>query len=264
LNLFFKALGKPFPLVALFAGVLCAAALHNAAGLAVLGLCVAASVVYAAGLSKTRTLLAEEQVELDYEAAKEAKWQRTRQIEVLDEESRVKMKRIVRHYHAIREEVEAAGSETASPELADIMLQTGILVDRGMALAKKRVELLKYLIKTDPGQIQADIDALKRDMEGETDGDSLTHIKSSIQAREEELANVAAIQDTCEHILHQLESTAASFAGLESRFIKVRSSNIDSRLSATTELRTHIGGLSDALSSVETTVSDLPQQKVAE
>ncbi len=264
MRLFFKALGKPFPILALLLGLVIGLALHNLVGLAIFVVCAAAAGIYAAALSKTRTMLAEEQSDVDYEANKEAKWQRTRQIEVLDEESRVKMKRIVKHYDSIREEVEAAGTETESPEMADIMLQTGILVERGMALAKKRVELLRYLIKTDPTQVQADIESLKKDLAQETDGDSLTHIKSSIQAREEELANVTAIQNTCEHILHQLESTAASFAGLESRFVRLRSADVDSRLSVATELRTQIGGLSDALTTAETSVSQLPPQTVAE
>ncbi len=264
MRLFFKALGKPFPILALLLGLVVGIVLHNWVGVTVFVVCGLAAVVYAAGLSKTRTMQAEEQSDADYEANKEAKWQRTRQVETLDQESRVKMKRIYQYYDAIRKEVEAAGTETQSPEMADIMLQTGILVERGMTLARKRVELLRYLIKTDPKQIQADIESLKKDLDGETDGDSLTHIKSSIQAREEELANVTAIQDTCEHILHQLESTAAAFAGLESRFVRLRSADVDSRLSVATELRTQIGGLSDALTTAETSVSQLPPQKVAE
>jgi len=262
-----QSVGKPFPLLVLLLGLLIGAGLHNSIGLAVFVVCALASGIYAAGLSKTRTMLAEEQCDDARAQSKEAKWQRTRQIETLDEESRVKMKRIVKHYDAIRAEVEALGSETASPEMVDTMLQTGILAERGMALAKKRVELLRYLIKTDPKQIRADIDSLKADLAAEKDPDSAANIRSSIQAREEELANVTAIEDTCEHILHQLESTAASFAGLESRFVRLRSADVDSRLSVATELRTQIGGLNDALTTVETSVSELPvqpAQKVAE
>lgn len=177
-------------------------------------------------------------------------------IEELDVESRVKMKAIVRLQNEIAEDVDNSPIDAVATGMADTIKQTEDLVERSLAMSQKRRELLRYLNKTDKSSIEARIHSLRGKLDTETDPALKTEIGTSLQAKEQELKDYLAIEESSNRVLTQLDSIECSFASLRARLVRIKSGKVDEWTAARLELQTELTGLNMAVDSLEQSISE--------
>ena len=177
-------------------------------------------------------------------------------MEELDIESRVKMKAIVRLQNEIAEDVENSPIDAVATGMADTITQTEELVERSLAMSQKRRELLRFLSKTEKSGIDARIHSLRGKLDTETDPARKTEIGVSIQAKEQELKDYLAIEESADRVLTQLDSIECSFESLRARLVRIKSGKVAEWTAARQELQTELTGLNTAVDSIEQSISE--------
>lgn len=248
-----RAVRQPFSIIVLLSGtVLSLVMLHELPIVAA----VAAVAVYAAA-----KLLDEQFVRSAIEEDRERVLRRNRQnrtfrIEELDVESRVKMKAIAKLQKEIAEDVINSPVDEVAVGLADTVEQTEAIVERGLAMAQKRRDLLKYLNKTDPTAIEARIHSLEAKLASETDPIRRSEIEASISAKKQELDDYHAIRQAAGRVLDELDSIECSLSSLRARLVRIKSTNIDEWVAANAELQTELNQISTAVTVVEQSIEE--------
>lgn len=177
-------------------------------------------------------------------------------IEELDVDSRIKMKMIVRLQNEIAEDVANSPIDEVAAGLTDTVEQTDSLIERGLAMATKRRNLLRYLNKTDERSIETRIASLQARLAAETDPTQKSEIELSIAAKQHELHDYRAIELAADRVLSQLDSIECSLASLRARLVRIKSTDIAEWAQANEELRTELGSLNAAVDVVEQSVNE--------
>ncbi len=252
-----RVLRTPFALSALGLGVLWAMLMHNSIwGVLGLGAALAAVAAYAAAKLQDETFIREavresRQHERQYDSRR-----LEFRLEQLDVESRVRMKATLRLQQEIAEEVESSPIDEVAVGLADTVRQTEALVERGLELAQKRRDLLRYLNRTDDGAIRSRISSLEARLEHENNPTRKAEIETALAATRQELDDYTAIESAAARILSELDSIEYSFSSLRARLVRIKSSDLQEWVSANTELQTELGGLNTAVDSLERSINE--------
>jgi len=252
-----RALMMPLPISLLVGGALWLALLHgNVWG--VLGLIagIAGAAIYTTLKVQDEEFI-RESIRLAHERERRTDGMRMEfRIEELDIESRVKMKTIVRLQNEIAEDVDNSPIDAVATGMADTVGQTEELVERSLAMSRKRRELLRYLSKTEKSGIEARIHSLQGKADAETDPARKAELSTSLQAKEQELKDYLAIEESADRVLTQLDSIECSFESLRARLVRIKSGKVDEWTAARQELQTELVGLNTAVDSIEQSISE--------
>ena len=251
-----RALRQPFSVLALGAGLLTTLVTLDGWPFAV---SVAAVLVYAAVKLRDEGFIRAALDEAREGRLRSERRNRTFRIEELDIESRVKMKAIVKLQKEIAEDVANSPVDEVAAGLADTVEQTERVVDRALAMAQKRRELERFLMKSEPSAIEARIRALESKLSSETDPVRRSEAESALAAKKRELDDYRAIRQASARVLDQLDSIECSFSSLRSQLVRIKSSGIDEWTAANTELQTELGDISTAVGVVEQSIEEALQ-----
>lgn len=189
--------------------------------------------------------------------AREDRRNRTFRMEELDVDSRVRMKAIVKLQSEIREDIANSPIDEVAAGLAATAEESESIVDRGLAMAQKRCDMLRYLARTDAHSIEARIHSLQAKLSEETDAGQRADLESQIASRQQELEDYKAISESASGVLEQLDSIEIAFSALRARLVRIRSTDIADWVQANTELQTELTGLQTAVDSVEKSVEEV-------
>ncbi|MCE5198682.1 MAG: hypothetical protein ABFD54_02285 [Armatimonadota bacterium] len=249
-----KALRMPFPVIVLMAGVLFTLISHNFTGLAIF---VVAVVVYVLLKLRDEQFIRDTIHEASSARHADDVMTRTFQVEQLDEESRIRMKAIIRLHDEIAHDVQTSQVDAIATGLAGTIDQTQELVGRALELSQSRRDLLRYLRATDEQSIETRIGDAESRLQDEPDESLRAQIQTGIKARQRELDDYRAIEQAAGRILDQLDAVQSSFAGLRARLVRVKSTDIADWVAANNELQVQIGSLNIAVDAVEQSVSEV-------
>lgn len=226
---------------------------HNALFLAGAVLLIA---VYAAAKTRDESFIRSAIREAEDARARSDLKARVFRIEELDVESRVRMKTIVKLQSEIHSDVINSPVDEVAVGLSDTVEDTESIIDRGLAMSRKRSDLLKYLAKTDRGGIQSRIRSLQTRVDQETDETRKKELQTQISLKQQELEDYNAIESAANRVLEQLDSIEIAFSGLRARLVRIKSSDAADWVEANTELRTALSGLHTAVDSVEQSIEE--------
>ena len=230
-----KALRNPLVIVLILAGILIAAFGGSLVWLLIGGLVLASAFVAADRIRKSPGFQKAIRTERDRMERAEVQRNLTFRIEELDADARVKVKSILKCHRDIGEEARSTGRDTV-PEVANVLLQTNILLERAMSIAQKRRELLANLRNIDVTGARSKLEELKNTADSEQDPARMTELRTVIEARTSDLNNAEAIESTCARILSELDSIDSSFAVIRSNLMKLAGDDAESRIAAGREL----------------------------
>ena len=247
----------PLSLGLLGGGILWALLLHNSwlGGLG-LGAAVAAVVAYILIKLQDESFIREALREAREQERRSNALKREFRIEELGVESRVKMKSIVKLQNEIAEDVVNSPIDEVAVGLADTVAQTEHLTERGLAMAQKRRDLQRYLNKTDEKAIESRIESLQSRLEQESDADRRSEISVALAAKQHELDDYRAIEQSSQRILGQLDNIEYSFASLRAKLVRIKSTDVSEWVAANEELKTELGGLNTAVDTLEQTINE--------
>jgi|GEM_PF-1547121 len=251
-----RALRAPLPLSVLVGAVLFAVADHGFAGGLAMAAAVVFDIIYALIRLNDENFVRSALREAHEQQRRDELQKRTFRIEELDVDSRLKMKTIIKLQNEIQEDVENSPIDGVAAGLAVTVEQTQELVDRGLAMAQKRRDLLRYLSKTDESTIVTRIDALKAKLTDEQDLARKSELELSINAKQQELDDYYAINHAAARVLDQLDSIECSFSSLRARLVRIKSTDIAEWTAANTELQTELSGLNTAVDALEQSVNE--------
>lgn len=223
------------------------------------GLAVAITVVIAYGIAKLQDdeFIRQAIRDSDEVGRRHDKMMRELHIEELDVESRVRMKAIVKLQRDIVEDAGNSSVDAVNTGLADTVQLTDHLLERGLALAQRRRELQRYLVKTDENSIRGRIESLKNKLNNITDATQRSETEMSIAAKQQELDDYTVIAQASERILTELDSIECGFASLRARLVRIKSTDINDWVSANQELQMELGGLNTAVDSLEQSINEV-------
>lgn len=252
-----RVIRTPFALGTLLLGLLWITLFQDSAlGLAGLGASFLAVAVYALGRLQDESFIRaaiREAAERDRRA--EAS-RREFRIEELDVDSRVRMKSIVRLANEIAEDIVNSPVDEVAVGLTDTVNRAEALVDRGLAIAQRRRELLRYLNRTDEQAIEARISGIQGRLRAETDAGRRSELEASLAAKRHELEDYRAIERAANQILAELDSIEVAFSSLRARLVRIRSGDIQDWTEANVELQTELGSLNIAVDTLEQSIGE--------
>ena len=252
-----RALVAPFSLGMLAYGILWALLLHDSV-LGILGLGGAFAVVAIYMIAK----LQDESYIRDALRDAQERERRTRafkrgfHVEELEVESRLKIKSIVKLQNEIADDVVNSPIDEVAVGLADTVTQTEHLIERALDMAQKRRELQQYLNRTDDHAIESRIESLSEKLAEQTDPQQRAEIELSLAAKQQELDDYRAIEQSAGRILRQLDGIECSFASLRARLVRIKSTDVNEWVAANEELKTELGGLSSSVDILEQSIDE--------
>jgi len=251
-----RALRQPFSLVTMLAGVALGMSLGNPLGIVPIGLAAVAVGLYTVAKLNDeefiRAAIRAEEVRM--RAIRSLKM--TFRVEELDADSRVRMKNLIRLQNEIAEDVANSPIDEVSAGLAATVDETDRLVERGLEMAGKRRELLRYLTKTDPTDIRTRIDNMAGKASSETDETRRAEMANALAAKRQELADYEAIEAAGKRILDQLDSIECAFSSLRARLVRIKSTDISDWTAASEELQTELMHLNTSVDTLEQSISE--------
>jgi len=251
-----RALRMPFSVVTLTMSLLWALALHNTAGLAVFGAGAAVVAVYALAKLRSESFIRDSLQEAKGRRRDSDRMNRTFRIEELDVESRVRMKSIIKLQSEIAEDVTNSPVDEVAAGLSDTVAQTEAIIERGMAMAQKRRELLRYLRRADESAIRSQVENMEHRSASETDAARRSELEASLAAKQRELDDYLAIVRAAQRVLEELDGIECAFSGLRARLVRIKSTDIADWTAANDELRTELGGLNTAVDTLEQSIEE--------
>ncbi len=181
---------------------------------------------------------------------------RTFRVEELDVDSRIRLKAIIKLQSEIEEDVANSPVDEVAVGLADTVEQTAALIERGLAMAQKRRELLRYLNRTEPSAIENRIASLESKLESESDEARRSEIEASLSSKRQEIEDYQAIHKASQRVLEQLDSIQVAFEALRARLVRIKSSDIADWVAANQELKTELGHVVTAADVVEKSIEE--------
>lgn len=242
-----KALKSPLSLGLLGAGLLFALLMHNLLGLLILGGAAAGVVAFIIARLQDESFIRSAIQDANERDRRADRQERELRIEELDVDSRVRMKTIVRLQNEIAEDIERSSVNELAAGMTDTVEVTDGLVDRALTMAQKRRDLQHYLAKTDKKSIENSIYSLKTKVQQTTDPIKQTEIESLLTAKQQELDDYNAIENSASSVLDQLDSIEYAFASLRAKLVRLNSSEIREWTSANEDLKTELGGLNQSV-----------------
>lgn len=252
-----RVMRTPFALGTMLLGLLWMALFQGSAlGFAGLGASALAVAVYTLGRLQDESFIRTAIHEAGERNRKAAAERREFRIEELDVDSRVRMKSIVRLANEIAEDVVNSPVDEVAVGLADTVNRAEALVDRGLSLAQRRRELLRYLNRTDDQAIEARIAGIRGRLGAETDSATRTELEASLAAKLHELDDYRAIERAANRILAELDGIEVAFSSLRARLVRIRSGDLQDWTEANVELQTELGSLNNAVDILEQSIGE--------
>lgn len=242
-----RALKHPLSLGLLGSGLLFALLMHNLLGLLILGGAAAGVVAFIIAKLRDESFIRSAVQEASARDRSAERQEREFRIEELDVDSRVRMKTIVRLQNEIAEDVERSSVNELAVGMSDTIEVTDGLVERALLMAQKRRDLQHYLAKTDKKSIENSISNLRSRVQQTTDPLKQAEIESLLTAKQQELDDYNAIENSASRVLDQLDSIEYAFSSLRAKLVRLNSTEIREWTSANEELRTELGGLNQSV-----------------
>jgi hypothetical protein len=230
-----RALRSPLVVIMILAGILIAA-LGGSMVTQVLGvLAVVGGFVAASAVANSSGFQKAARDEAERNELVESKRNLTFRIEELDADARTRMKSILKCHTDIREEARSTGRDTV-PEVANVLLQIDVMLDRGLSIARKRRELLADLRRINARDANSKLNELVASATSEQDPKRKAELQAAIDARTSELKDASAVEATCAKVLAELDGIESSFAVIRSNLVKLAGEDAESRIAAGKEL----------------------------
>lgn len=251
-----RVMRTPFALVVLGVGGLFALTLHDIIGLLIFSGGVALTAAYVFAKLQDESFIRTSMRDARECRRKNDLMKRTFRVEELDVDSRVRMKTIVKLQGEIAEDVVNSPVDEVAAGLSDTAEQTEVIVERGLALARNRRDLLRYLGRTDEKAIRLRIESLETRLQSESDPAARSEIEMSLASKRRELADYQAIEHAAARVLDELDSIECAFSGLRAKLVRVKSTDIAEWSAANEELKTELGSLNAAVDNLEQSINE--------
>lgn len=252
-----RVLRTPLAISLLGLGILFVLVVPNSIGFGMLSASMAAVAAYALLKLQDESFIRDALEEAREQRRRGSSLDRTFRIEELDVESRVRMKTIIRLQAEIADDVAESPVDEVACGLSDTVTRTEELVDRALAMAQQRRELLRYLNRTDRDAIVSRVQGFEASLQTEQDAVRQAELSASLASKRKELEDYEAIQRASARVLDQLDAIECAFSELRARIVRIKSTNIAEWVAANTELQTELGGLNSAVETLEQSINEV-------
>lgn len=248
-----RAMVEPGPVLLGLAALAALLLFFGVRGLIIAAVLFAGSVALAAYLRNSPAFQLKVSRSRTKASANQEKWKRTLAVEKLDQESRVRVKNVIKCFEDVAGEIETMGLEGLSSEFNSMALQAEILVKRSIEMAERRSRLLSYLMKTNPDSIKASIANMQQTDNSEMSGQA----QENIVLCQQELDTINQSQATADKILQYLETASVSMSSMRARLLSLRNADTQAALAAGQEYSRQINRLSESADVLESESVDL-------